>query len=302
MTGYMHPDYAQSLAEFGDPRELPRCGGWILERQIPGFPYRDGMGCYPLFVCRDWSQLHLDLDDLSDELVSLSMVTDPFGKYDSAYLHRCFKDVVIPFKKHYIADLHRPINDIISSHRRRDAQRARNRGISVEECENPMQFIEDWMALHSTLAERHNIKGIKAFSRKAFVKQFNIPGLVMLRSVHQGATVGMATLFIQGNVAQAHVASFSDNARKLGVSSVLYRSIIEYLSDRVRWIDWGGGAGVKYKGKDSLSRFKQGWATETRTAYFCGRIFDHKKYSEIVKATGSTITNYFPAYRGGEFR
>lgn len=27
MTGYLHPGYAESLAEFGAPRELPRCGG-----------------------------------------------------------------------------------------------------------------------------------------------------------------------------------------------------------------------------------------------------------------------------------
>ena len=35
-SGYLHPNYAQSLAEFGKPRELTNCGGWILEREIPG--------------------------------------------------------------------------------------------------------------------------------------------------------------------------------------------------------------------------------------------------------------------------
>jgi hypothetical protein len=47
VTGYMHPQYARSLAEFGIPRKLPRCRGWILQRQIPDFPHYDGMGCYP---------------------------------------------------------------------------------------------------------------------------------------------------------------------------------------------------------------------------------------------------------------
>ena len=56
MSGYMHLGYAESLVEFGTPRELPRSGGWVLERQIPGFSYRDAMGCYPLFACQDWSQ------------------------------------------------------------------------------------------------------------------------------------------------------------------------------------------------------------------------------------------------------
>ena len=84
MTGYMHPGYVESLKEFGTPRALPRCRGWILERQIPGYPYHDAMGCYPLFACQDWSQLHLDLEEVGSELVSLALVTDPFGEYDEA--------------------------------------------------------------------------------------------------------------------------------------------------------------------------------------------------------------------------
>jgi hypothetical protein len=50
-----------------------------------------------------------------------------------------------------------------------------------------------------------------------------------------------------------------------------------------------------------LSRFKRGWATGTRTAYFCGRIFDRANYREITRASGCMATDYFPAYRQGEF-
>ena len=79
--GYAHPFYAASLAEFGAPLRLPRCGGWVLERSVPGGHARDAMGCYPLFVCQDWRALAADLDDL-DGPVSLSLVSDPFGDYD----------------------------------------------------------------------------------------------------------------------------------------------------------------------------------------------------------------------------
>ena len=81
MTGYLHADYARSLAEFGTPRELPRSGGWILERKIPGFNAYDAMGCYPLFCCKDWSRLQGDIAELQSELVSLSLVPDPFGDF-----------------------------------------------------------------------------------------------------------------------------------------------------------------------------------------------------------------------------
>lgn len=301
VTGYLHPSYAESLAEFGTPRELPRCGGWILKRQIPGFPDHDAMGCYPLFLCQDWSQLHADLEDLGDELISLSLVTDPFGEYDVAYLRRCFKDVVIPFKDHFIADLRRPINDVVSRDGRGCARRAERKGVHAEVCEDPTQFIEDWMALHRVLIKRHNIKGIKAFSRTAFIKQFKMPGLIMLRAVHQDITVGIGTLVVHGKRAYTHVAAYSENAHKLNASCALYWCTIEHLSHKVHWIDWGGGAGTKNAGTDGLSQFKRRWSTDTRTAYFCGRIFDHERYAEIVKAKGIIGTDYFPAYRKGEF-
>jgi hypothetical protein len=50
-----------------------------------------------------------------------------------------------------------------------------------------------------------------------------------------------------------------------------------------------------------LKRFKEGWANDKRTAYFCGRIFDHAKYQEMSGAFSSLSMDYFPAYRQGEF-
>ncbi len=97
LTGYLHHSYAESFLEYGIPRLLPRSSGWVLLRDIPDYPYRDAMGCYPLFTCFDWSQLHSDLEDLPSDLICLSVVTDPFGVYDVPYLQRCFKHVVFGF-------------------------------------------------------------------------------------------------------------------------------------------------------------------------------------------------------------
>lgn len=68
ISGYLHPNYAKSFMEFGDPYKLPRCGGWIIKRQVPGFPCFDAMGCYPVFICQDWSQIHKDLGDKGTDL------------------------------------------------------------------------------------------------------------------------------------------------------------------------------------------------------------------------------------------
>ena len=149
LTGYAHPEYAHSLAEFGHPRELPRCGGWILERQIPGFPLKDGMGCYPLFACRDWSKLHEDLNDLEAELISIALVTDPFGDYDLGYLQRCF-DIAKPFKEHFVADLRWPLNEIVSKHHRYYARKAQEH-IKVELCTDARNCLEEWVQLYMVL-------------------------------------------------------------------------------------------------------------------------------------------------------
>jgi hypothetical protein len=51
------------------------------------------MGCYPLFACQEWSQLNADLEGVAGELVSLALVTDPFGEYDLTDLRGCLRIV-----------------------------------------------------------------------------------------------------------------------------------------------------------------------------------------------------------------
>ena len=303
VTGYLHPTYAESLAEFGAPRVLPRCGGWILQRQIPGFSFHDAMGCYPLFACQDWSQLYADLEDIERELVSLSVVTDPFGDNDAEYLHQCFRDVIIPFKEHFVLDLGRDMNIFVSTHHCRNARKAL-RDVYVEVCQNPSQFVGEWMELYSALIKKHNIRGIPAFSKLSLAKQLTVPGVVMQRAVYREATVGITLWYVQGDVGYYHLGAYSDIGYKLRASFALFWSAIEYFAaNKLRWLNLGAGAGagVRRNGGDGLTRFKRGWSTETRTAYFCGRIFDQDKYTKIVEARDAPETHYFPAYRKGEF-
>lgn len=300
-SGYLHHGYAKALAEFGMPRELPCSQGWILECPIPGFPYHDARGCYPLFSCQDWSQLHLDLENIGDELVSLALVADPFGTYDSAYLRQCFRNVVFPYKEHYVVDLEQSMSSSISSHHARNIRKALQ-NLEVECCANPTQFLDDWGNLYANLVRRHNIRGMAAFSRESFAKQLQVPGIVMFRAVHREISVGMALWYVQGEVGYYHLAAYSDLGYELRASFALFARAIEYFATRLRWLNLGAGAGVQRGGMDGLTRFKSGWATGTRTAYFCGRIFDPVRYAEIAQAKGISGTGYFPLYRKGEFR
>ncbi|MHC4580038.1 MAG: GNAT family N-acetyltransferase [Planctomycetota bacterium] len=301
--GYMHPLYAESLGESGNPRELSQCGAWILDREIPGFSYHDAMGCYPFFSCANWAALAEDIKQLEDTtaLVCLSLVTDPFSNLDERYLRECFQDVLFPFKEHYVVDLTCSPESFVSKSHGRNAAKA-GRSLEVSCCEKPQEHLDEWCEFYQTLIERHQIKGITAFSRMSFQKQLRVPGLIMFRAVCGPEPVGMVLFYVQNDVVYYHLGAYSEEGYRKRASFALFWFAIEYFAaSGLRWLSLGAGAGVRGDGKDGLSRFKRGWSTGTRAAYFCGRIFDHAKYSEIVQAKKIGPTNYFPAYRKGEF-
>jgi hypothetical protein len=300
LTGYLHPGYARSLVEFGRPLVLPRCGGWVLLRPVAGPADFDAQSCYPLFACQNWSQLHRDLDNLGNSLVSLAVVPDPFGAYDLPYLRRCFPQVVTPFKEHLITDLQQPREKIVSRHHRRYARQAL-KTVEVEVCPEPARHLDEWLALYQTLIDRHQISGIRAFSAGAFAMQLRLPGLVMLRAIHQGQTVGAHLWFVQGDVAVSHLAAFSETGYGQGAAYALYWAALNHFSGKVRFLNLGAGAGLDNTDTDGLTRFKRGWATGSKTAYFCGRIFNPARYQALVQARNVSQNGYFPAYRQGEF-
>lgn len=300
-TGYLHATYAASLAEFGVPLGLPRSKGWILKRPIPGSTHHDAMGPYPLFSCQEWSQLNEDLEQIGSSLVCLSLVTDPIGDYDLAYLRQCFPDVTVPFKEHFVIDLSRPPESFVHSHHQRNARKAIAE-VEINECARPVDFLNDWTTLYTTLQEKHAISGIAAFSRTSFAKQLTVPGIVAFRAVRGDATVGMVLWYRQGNRAYYHLGAYSPIGYELGASFALFNYSLDYFAQLgLEWLSLGAGAGAGRGRESGLTRFKQGWSTGTRTAYFCGRVFDSAKYREIVLAKNLPKTNYFPAYRLGEF-
>jgi hypothetical protein len=299
-TGYQHPAYAHSLSEFGTPHRLPASEGWILERGIPGSTDRDGMGCYPLFTCRDWRKLHIDMTGLAKDLLTLVLVTDPFADVDRAYLEGCF-DLVKPFKCHSIVDLSQPLEKSVNKHHRYYTRKSL-REIEVEVCHEPSRYAGEWIRLYAHLVQKHGISGIRAFSPECFHKQLNTPGMVLFVGTRRGEVVGAHWIAIQGDVAYSHLAAFSTVGYQTHAAYGIYWMTLEYLaSHKVRYCDLGAAAGLGEKSTGGLGRFKQGWSEVTRMAYLCGRIFDFPKYTETCRRNRIGSTDYFPAYRVGEF-
>jgi hypothetical protein len=295
VTGYLHGDYAAALVHVGEPRALPRSGGWLLERTITGTAWRDGVGCYPLFACADWTELHADLDQI-DALVSVTAVTDPFGDYDEMLLCAAFRDVVRPYKRHYVIDLARDPGTFVSEHHRRNARRALDQ-LDVEICDEPLLWLDEWVRLYDRLVQRHDIAGAAAFPRASFARQFEVPGLTLLRAVHEDTTVGMVMWFTQQQRVYYHLAAYDDAGYTNGASFALFwRALEHFAQSGAEWIGLGAGAGVHDDGADGLTRFKRGWATDTRVSWLCGRIIDRQRYEALARNVVADDA-FFPRYR-----
>ncbi len=297
--GYATRAYAESLSEFGELIHLPHCGGYLLKRKIPGTSGFDAMGSYPLFFCEDWSLLSEDLADLPEEIVSVSLVANPFGNYSRKQLEKCF-DVVNPFKVHYIVDLDQGIEEIGTRHHRKQARSALM-DIQVEVCKNPVEFADQWSNLYQTLARRHNIQGIRAFSKAAFQQQLSMPEIIVHEAFYQGELVGAQLFLTQGDVVHCHLGAVNDKGYQAGAFYALDYYSFEYFSGKARKLDLGGGAGLSGSRHDGLSLYKKGWSSETRPVYFCGRVINPAGYAALAPLQGQEGTRYFPAYRAGEF-
>jgi Acetyltransferase (GNAT) domain len=294
-TGYLHSGYTISLSGFGEPVSLPRSGGVLLRRTIPGTSECDAAGPYPLFCCTDWSALPADLDALAEPPVSIVLVTDPFGPDDPDALAGSFSHGLVRYKDHSVIDLEVPLEQSACPHHRRNARKALSR-LTVEELAEPVSYLEMWCRLYAELIARHRVTGVGAFSREAFAAQFSVPGLVAFRAVaDDGDTVGMVMWYCQGDVGYYHLAAYSPRGYAEKASYALFWAGVGRFRGRLRWLNLGAGAGATGDGSDGLSRFKRGWSPLTRPTYLGRHVGRPGRYAELCR--GRPPTDFFPAYR-----
>jgi len=265
-------------------------------RDIQDTVHQDAMGCYPLFTCLDWSKLADDMESLRNSLVSIYMVIDPFAEYSVAELKKSFPDIVLPFKNHYEVDLFKNPKDFMSQHHMRNTRKAKQR-VAVDVVDPKCEWLEDWVHLYKKLILKHSIAGIPAFSYNAFKKQSSVPGLTVFKATIEQQLVGMLLWYTHNSVAYYHLGAYSELGYSSYASFALFDVAIEYFaSTGTRWLNLGSGAGLE-KRQDGLSRFKAGWSSGTRTAYFCGRVHNRAIYDELVQSGDNKTGGYFPAYR-----
>jgi len=298
MSGYLDKLYALSLLEYGVPVKLNQSESWILERPIARSGYKDAMGCYPIFSCKDWTHLHKDLKDIDNNLVAFSMVTDPLANFDLNELQKTFPDVCYPYKSHYVISLKDYKKHIISKGHQRNVQKAQNL-LTLERIDNPKKYLNKWMELYSALINRHKINGIARFSYNSFKLQFDTLGFVVYTASFINKIVGMVLFFKMDGGVYYHLGAYDEDGYANSASfGIFWQAIQDFAAEGLSWLNLGSGAGLKAKSNDGLTRFKKGWSSETRTAYFCGKVFDKQIYDDLNSRYGQS-DHFFPAYRSG---
>jgi hypothetical protein len=123
----------------------------------------------------------------------------------------------------------------------------------------------------------------------------------MFVASHDGETVGADWYLLDGDVCYAHLGACTEAGYGLGAAYALQWHALERLREETLWVDLGGVAGLADDTRDGLAFFKRGWATHVVPVYLCGRVLDPERYAELTRRRGVSATEYFPAYREGEF-
>jgi hypothetical protein len=299
-SGYDGPLYPAALSHMGQPAPLPWSGGWCLQRTVVGSELPEILGPYPWFTCSRWDRLANDVEDLAGKALSIVLVTDPFAATSEDRLVASFSDVCRRYKEHYVVDLQPSGSPEPSSHHRRQLARAR-RDTEIEIGLTGAAWEDDWVRLYELLVRRHSITGPAAFSRDSFTRQLRIPGMLAIRALHGGETVGMQLWALAGDglTAHYHLGACSPAGYEVRAAYALMGGMLDWLARAgVRQAGLGAGAGTDTS-SSGLDRFKRGWATRTRPVYLCGRVLDRAAYRAAcrqVSESGSG-SGFFPAYR-----
>lgn len=305
-AGYRSAAYAAALAGIGRPRTLGATGGYLLERAIPECDHTDLMGPYPVFSCADWGALDAAVSSLKQgfsagiepvsNLISLTLVTDPFCPLDAAGLSAIF-DLSRPLGDHYLIDLATPLSP--SKHHRKKLRRAAPSRIEAGPAEPG--FGPAFAALYAGLSDRKGIRDLRRFDAESLTAQVAVPGAHLITAWADDALLGADLYYLDGEVAYAHLSAYAPEGYARSVSYPMIAAAHAYFGPLARWIDLGGiPAHESGQTGGGVGHFKRGWTGVTRPTYICGAVLDRTAYDTLARARAPD-TDWFPAYRAGEF-
>lgn len=292
-SGYSSVAYARTFSE--TVLDLPACRGNLLVRSVPGTSHRDACGCYPLFSCANWDSFPADIGALPTDLLTVSMVVSPFSPFSEVELRALFP-LVRPLSAHYLVDLNS--NSAPSRHHRRKLRSARP-GVEIALVDDPASALDAWLSLYEVLVAKHDVRGLRRFSRTIFSAQLQVPGTVLIAARKDGRWLGIDWYYQDGASVFSHLSAYSAEGYQLSISYPMMAAAIDYFRGRASILDIGGApAGDGAKG---IADFKSGWTNLTAPSWFCGRALKLQDYLTISDGVPPERESFFPCYRRSDY-
>ena len=301
LTGYLSSEYAQSLAEFGEPVTLPNSGLSLLKRKIEGTSHYDLRGLYPLAMAPNWDALPEDIEWLrSSGAISMVLVTDPFVDTQRDWHRLTEWDVCRRFKTHHLVNLERDWRNERSKQVRYDTRRALAQQ-EVRQEEDPARHAGLLWQLYGRTIDRFKLKGIRRMTESALTAQLQVPGAHLITANDAQGMTGAMLCFDHEDTTAGHLFFTSQRAEVLRTSFALYFGALEAAEQRgCEWFNLGAGAGHRDEADDGLVRFKRRWANGQAQAWLCGLVLDQARYVELSSTHQDSESHFFPAYRAAQ--
>lgn len=264
------------------------------------------MGLYPVFSCTDWDALGPAITSLKKtnsaetepvfRPVSLTLVTDPFCPLGSDGLGAIF-DLCHPLGDHWLIDLGRPL--MPSKHHRKKLRRAGPARIEAAPADPALG--PAFADLYAELARKKGIRDMRRFDAESLAAQVAVPGAHLVTARDEtGALIGADLYYLDGEVAHAHLSAYAARGYDRSVSYPMIAAAHEYFATRASWINLGGAPASDAGTGGGIGHFKRGWTEQTRPTFLCGAVLDRAAYDTLTR-TRAPDTDWFPAYRAGEF-
>ncbi len=294
-TGYQHPGYARSFSGNAQIKRLEHSGGWLLRRPVNNQGIEDLCNAYPMFVGDNVTALAVDLAAMDHtQVASIILRSDPFDDYSITGGLPGF-DIVRPFKHHYIASLERPWRSFVRKSSRKVAARVRQQ-FEFSCVPQPSTRAHTLWQLHQLMLEKQGAN--KAlWTSEIIAAQLVLPGVTVFEVSDTTQTHAIACFMAVADRVYAHLLGVTEEGRAQNIIHGIYAYALDYFRDQARYIDFGSNAGLADDPEDGLSCFKQGWCSETRTSYLCGKILNPSLYTELCYQHGVSSATFFPAYR-----
>lgn len=296
---YGSAQFAESFNVHGEVFQLSHSGLYVIKRFVDEEKF-DLTGVYPFSICRNWSGLAADIEELKNSgAISLTFVADPFAESEiRRNSDQCQWSIFKRYKTHFTVETTADWEKSLSHDTRRRCRRALEKH-KVEMLALSEETAESFWYLHQSLVRKYNISGLGKITLPMLKEQIKCPGTYVFAASFQGSLYGASIILVSGEIAYLYLVAAHEKSYKNNTSYSLYFSCISWLQKQgIRWVNLGGNAGNENNDMDGLARFKKQWSNSTFYSTLCGKILNTTAYEELTVSSHTTQEkDFFPAYR-----